>query len=211
MWYENLKLRGLKEVKKKGLLYEKLYRNYKSLTKTNLNLKTLAAKVDLTPTRLNEFLSGVWEDIPAEILSALLQQIQISPTVFRDFAKKTAIPGIGIFDKNLLKSTNSISSSAALSDQVKPIKEKSIAPTTTISQPAKLSSVASKASHIKLRIKNYNEEAFIITFAGGLLEIHPNDSTTLAQLRKNKKKVILVPNAVPFGDTYVPGEATVEE
>jgi hypothetical protein len=197
-WHDGLTLRGYKSLTTKGVLFSKLFSNFKNITKTKLLTRELAETAGLLEHRYKMFVDGLFEDIPQEALDKLLTQIQMTWDDFKSFAKKTAIPGMGVHDPSLLV----------------PPKETAPATQQTASHIVQKPPTGNTKSEMQnknktIQVMNFVEEALVLLYnhEDGILEIHPNYQKIPA---KAKFKPILLTNSVLFGNNVVPGKGELK-
>ena len=216
-WFTGLTLRNMKAITTKGCLFSKLFRNFKNLTKTRLLVKDMAETAGLTEQRYKVFENGQFEEIPQDIMDKLVLQIQMTWPEFKEFAKKSAIPGMGIFAQDVVNSITkpnteqpqppAATTTPVLTAQTHPPATTSTSPAQATKQPAAPTNKpapAFKPSGL-IQVENYFEEAMVIIYdrLTNTIKLLPNLPN------KNYKGGKLLPNAIDFGKDTVPGKAVI--
>lgn len=212
-WHIGLSMKRLKDLKTRGELYSKLFNNYKNLRvdKTkSMAWRDLCPVVGITEQRAKAFLTGLFEDIPEETFLKLLNIIEMQIGDFNSFAKKTAISGIGIYDKALITPTASNTPTEAVAASTKSF-QASVPSMPALTPSQKTTPAASTAPAAKtMRLENYTEEPLIVIYdkAANVLTIHPNYPDAKVP-NSTTRQVVLLHNAVSFYNKISPGKGNL--
>jgi len=200
-WYDNLKLRGLTKISTKGQLFDKLWKNYKTQTKTGGSKKDLADATGFPKQRVQLFFDGQWEDITQEDLTKFLDQIEMPFKAFVLFMDKAGL---------VLTVDDDIGAIGPVAG-TEPLKKKE--PENKVkwtNRPPPED--PEKKKKTKLTVVNYTEESLIVSFDASTkeLSIYYNEAKIKNALDKKKIKNHLARGAVQFGKDIETSPVKVE-
>ena len=174
-WHDNITFRGGKQITTKGELFRRCLNSYRNNHKGGLSLVALATKCEIVAGRINVFISGSWEDIPEDLLITLLQTgLAIPYEKFKQLAKKTAIPRLGIY-------AQTISPTPAKPAPTPEVKHAVVKHAVTSPLTNELSKSKVKSNSKKISIVNHS--------LSGLIAIVSSDKSTIT-LYDNEPRII---------------------